>query len=103
MSSAATITGLSGFRRSSKPRECTITPEALALGRMRSIATNRERSARYIESVGPLVADLRQLGLKYREIADHLNSAGLKTPTGLPFSPVQVSFLLSKSGRRRSV
>lgn len=59
--------------------------------------TRKNQAKKESNSIAPIVLPLRQKGMTLQEIADALNSMGIKTATGKNFYPTQVKRVIERS------
>lgn len=59
--------------------------------------TRKKQAKKAANSIAPIVLPLRQKGMTLQEIADTLNSMGIRTATGKNFFPTQVKRVIERS------
>jgi len=59
--------------------------------------TRKNQAKKAANSIAPIVLPLRQKGMTLQEIADTLNSMGIRTATGKNFFPTQVKRVIERS------
>ena len=59
--------------------------------------TRKRKAKKYSYALTPIVLPLRQKGLTYQQIAETLNTMGMKTRGGCNFHPTQVKRILDRS------
>lgn len=79
--------------------ECrgNLTPEAMAKGQRLAAEARHEKAMQAYAELVPVMAELRQQGKTYRDIAAALNEQGYATRRGKPWNHVQVRLVLGRT------
>src|SRR5262245_19485477 len=74
-----------------------LTPEAVAIGRERSIQSRAKAAAEAYVDLAPMMLEWRSAGQSLAAIAERLNAEGHTTRRGKPWNPVQVARVIARS------